>query len=106
MGVDPAFSDLVRCPIGHQEVIDAPPGIPCPGVAHVAPPGIFYFIRMQISVGIDEAAAQQLLKGFPLLIGEAGASPVCLGILQIYLACGHVQVAADDDRFSFCGWYI
>jgi hypothetical protein len=60
---------------------------------------------MQIAVCIHEAAAQQLLEGFALLVGESRVSPVGLGILQINLACGYIQIAANDNGFSFCGRY-
>ena len=31
------------------------------------------------------------------MVGEAGILPVGLGILQVYLLVGHIQVAAQDD---------
>ena len=103
--VNLAGFDLICRPVGNKEVINTPADVPFPGVSHVAPPGVFHLLRVQIAVCIHEAAAQQLLEGFALLVGKSRVSPVCLGILQINLACGHVQVAADNDRFSFCGRY-
>ncbi len=103
--VNLAGFDLVCRPVRNKEVINAPADIPFPGVSHVAPPGVFHLIRVQIAVCIHEAAAQQLLKGFALLVGESRVSAVRLGILQVDLACGHVQIATNDDRFSFCSRY-
>ena len=44
--------------------------------------------------GVGKAGGQQGGHLFPLLVAEAGVVPVGLGIFQVHLLMGHVQVAA------------
>ena len=38
--VDGGGGDLVRDPVGDQEIVDAPANVLFPGLEHVAPPGV------------------------------------------------------------------
>ena len=48
--------------------------------------------------GIGKAAGEQLGHLGPLLVGEARVHAVGLGVFQVDLLMGHVQVAAVDHR--------
>ena len=65
----------------------------------VAPPGVGTgAVGVQGAERVHKAAGEQLGHLGPLLVGEAGVHPVGLGVLQVDLLMGHVQVAAVDHR--------
>ena len=51
---------------------------------------------MQGPEGVGKARGQQGGHLLPLLVGEARVHPVGLGVFQVHLLVGHVQVAAVD----------
>ena len=91
--------DAGHQPLGDNEVVDAPSGVVLPGVEAVAPPRVGAgAVGVQGAERVHKAALQQLGHLAPFLIGEAGIHSVGLGILQVDLLMGHVQVAAVDHR--------
>ena len=87
---------LLAQSVGDDKIVDAPADVLLPGVEAVAPPGVFRRVGMLEAPGIGEAGGQQLGELAPLLVGEAGVAPVGLGVFQVDLLMGHVQVPAVD----------
>ena len=57
---------------------------------------------MQVAEGVHKAGVQVFGKALPFLVGEAGVAPVGLGIFQVDLLMGHVQVPTGDDGLGLC----
>ena len=95
--------DLVLSKIGNQKIINTPSGIILPCIAHIRPPGVFHFVRVQISEGINKPQIQKPCKPSTLLVGKPRIVAVSLRVLKVNVACRNVQVTANDDRFSFWG---
>ena len=75
--------DLVLYPVGHQEIVDAPPGVVLPGFEAAAPPGICPDkIGMQVAEAVGEAGVQQPGELFPFLVGKTRTAPVGPGFLE------------------------
>ena len=101
VGEDGGPGDAVPQPVGHQEIVDAPPGVVLPGVEAVAPPGIGpRSVRVQPAEGVGKPGGEQLGHLGALLVGEAGVAPVGLGVFQVDLLVGHIHVPADHHRLS------
>ena len=83
--------------IGDHEIVDTPAGILLAGLETVGPPGVFHLFRILIAEGICEATGQQVAELLTLLIGEAGIAAISLGVLDIYLLMGHIEVATEDN---------
>ena len=83
--------------LGAHEVVDAPAGILLTRLETVRPPRIGDLLGIQGAEGVDESAGQQVAEGLALFVGKAGIHPVALGVLQVYLLVGHIQVATKDD---------
>ena len=92
-GIDQAFAQT----IGNDEIVDAPAGILLAGLKTIRPPGILHLVGIFKAEGVGEAIGQQLAELGALLVGKARIMAVGLGILDIDLLVGHVQVAAEDD---------
>ena len=102
LGVDGGALQAVRQPVGDAEVVDAPPGILFPGFEPVGPPGVNAFrIGVEVPEGVGESGVQKIGEFAPLFVGESGVFPVGLGVFQIDLLMGDVQVPAEDHGLLF-----
>ena len=85
--------------IAHHEIVDAPPCVLLARLETVAPPRIRHLLRILPSERIRKATGQQVAELLALLVGKAGIHAVALGVLQVDLLVGHVQVATEDHGF-------
>ena len=98
LAVDGGLFDLGGQAVGDDEVVDAPPHVLLSGVEAVAPPGVGPFqIGIFGAEGVGEACPQQGRHLPPLFIRKAGVAAVGLGVLQVDLPVGNVQIAAKHD---------
>ena len=101
VGQDLRPDDPVPQPVGDEKIVDAPPRVVLPGVEAVGPPGVGPLpVRIEVPEGVCKPGGQQGGHFFPLLVGEAGVAPIGLGVFQVNLLVGHVQVAAVNDRLG------
>jgi len=85
---------------GEKKVIDAPADVAGAGAGHGAPPGVMSAFGLKFPEGIDEAGFEEGAKARAFLRRESVIAHIGLGIGQIKLGVGHVQVAAKDDRLG------
>ena len=97
VGMDLRIVKTLAQTVGDDKVIDAPAGILLTGLEAVGPPGIFHLIGIFEAEGVGKAAGQQMAELGALLVGKARIMAVGLGVLDIDLLMGHIQVAAKDD---------
>ena len=102
---DPGVSDALRLNAIYKKIINSPSGVALPCLEPVRPPGILLFVGVQMAVCVDETRIKELLELFPLLRRVPGAALIRFRILQIQRRRRDVEIAADDDRFSFCSRY-
>lgn len=87
-------------PLGHHGVIQPPPHVPGPGPSQVSPESkspTSFGVKMPKSV--DKPRIQQTGKTFSFLRGKTGIGFVGLGVAQVDLGVGHVEVPAEQDGF-------
>jgi len=83
----------------YDKVIQPPPYVSLPRIAHVAPPTVGILpVRIQAAEGIHKAAGQQPGHLGALLVGKAGAQTVGACVFDVDFLMGYVQVAAQDHR--------
>ena len=99
VGMDLRIVKTLAQTVGDDEVIDAPAGILLTGLEAVRPPGILHFIRIFLAEGVGKAVGQQMTELGALLVGKARIMTVGLGILDIDLLMGHIQVTTETDGF-------
>ena len=58
----------------------------------VAPPAVFYLIRVKDPEAVGKPGLQQLGHLGPLLVSEARAHPVGLRVLDVLFGVGDIQV--------------
>ena len=97
VGVYFGVLNMLQQTLGGDEVVDAPAGILLAGMEAVAPPGVGDLVGIERAEGVDESLGEELAEFLALLIGEAGIAAVGLGVLDVNLLMGHVEVAAVDD---------
>ena len=98
--VDFGIGQLLCEAFGDNKVVDAPAGVLFSGPEPVGPPGVDAFqIRVEMAEGVYKARFQHMGHFGTLLVGEACIFPVGLGILQINLFVGHIQISTVDDGF-------
>lgn len=79
-----------------QKVIEPPAHVLGAGVHHVGPEGVGVgLLRVQLAEAVHETRLQQLAEALPLLGREAGAFLVALGVFQIDLLVGDVEVSTE-----------
>ena len=96
-GVDKGVGHLRHQTIGDDEIVDAPTSILLTSLETVRPPRVLHAVGIKGTEGIGETAGQEVGEGLALLVGETGIAAVALGILQVNLLVGHIQVATEDD---------
>ena len=88
--------------IGGDKIIDPPPNIAGTGTPAVGPPGIGTGgVGMEVAKGIEKALGEEVGHTLALLIGKAGIFAVGLGVGQVDLLMGNIEVATINHRF-FC----
>ena len=97
IGVYPGVFDALKQTLGGDEVVDAPTCIPLAGTEAVTPPGIGDLFGIERAEGVDESFGKEFREFLPLLDGEAGVAEVGLGVLDVNLLMGHIEVTAVDD---------
>ena len=81
----------------YVDVIYAPALVVGAGVAAVGPPGVVAGLLVEHPEAVYEAGVQEVLEALALLVGEAGLALVGLGVGEVDLLVGNIQVAADRD---------
>ena len=93
--------DVLRQPLGNEEVVNPPPGVVLPGVEAVAPPAVCPgAVWVQAAEGVHKPGGKKLRHLLALLVGKAGIAPVGARVLQVDLLVGHVQVPAENHRLD------
>lgn len=83
---------------GQQEIIQPPAHVLGAGVHHVGPEGVGVgLLGVELAEAVNKTGRQQLAEAFALLWGEAGVLLVALGVLQVDLLVGYVEVAAQHQ---------
>ena len=83
LGQDAGGDDLVLYPVGHQEIVDAPPRVVLAGLEAVAPPAVGPGeVGVQVAEAVGEAGVQQPGELFPFLVGKTRTAPVGPGFLE------------------------
>ena len=90
--------DPVGDAAGDEEVVDAPARILLASMEAVAPPAVLHLVRVDDAEAVGKARRQKFGHLGPLLVGEARALPVGLGVFDVHFGVGHIQVTAEDDR--------
>ena len=91
---------LGQC-LGDPEIVDAPSDIPLAGTGAVRPPRVgFARVRVEMPEGIDESGLDEFGELAALLVAEPGIVAVLLRSGQVDLFVGHIQIAAEDERFT------
>src|SRR6185437_9509774 len=85
---------------GDDEIVDSPSDIALTRIRELTPPGVVPVALLEQAEGVDEARIEEVLKALALLVGEALAAAVGLGIGEIELGVRHIQVAAENDRLA------
>lgn len=81
---------------GQQEIIQPPAHVLGAGVHHVGPERVGVgLLRVELAEAVSKTSSQQLAEAFPLLWGEACVLLVALGVLQVNLLVGYVEVTAQ-----------
>ena len=99
VAVDLGIVETLTQTVGDDEVVDAPAHVLLTGLEAIRPPGVLHLLGVLIPERVRKAAGQQVAELLTLLIRKAGVHVVRLGILEVYLLVGHVQVATEDDGF-------
>jgi len=71
-----AVADTWEKSVRDHKIIDAPSRIVCPGVEHIAPPGILHGVGIKGAEGVGKARGQQLAELPSLLVRETGVLTV------------------------------
>lgn len=83
-----------------QKVIEPPAYVLLAGVHHVGPEGVGVgLLGVELAEAVGEAGFQQLAEALALFRGEACVLLVPLGVLQVDLLVGHVEVTAQHHGF-------
>src|SRR5882762_1609098 len=69
----------------------------------MAPPGVEAVALLKEAQGVDEAGVEEGLKAGAFLGSVAFFAFVGLGAGEVVWSVGHVEVAAEDDRFGEAG---
>lgn len=85
-----------------QKVINAPADVPCSRAGQRAPPGVMTAALFKFPKGVNETGFDERAEAGPFLDSETVIAHVGLGIGEIDLGMGDVEVAAKDDGlFAF-----
>src|SRR5574344_1224593 len=84
-GADPGAFERGAQGGGGDEVVDAPPDVAGAAVGHLAPPRVVAGAFFELAEGVDEAGVEQGGEVVALLVGEAGAAVVGLGVGDVEL---------------------
>jgi len=98
LGADPGPPERRAQALSRHEIVDPPPDVPGPAVAHLAPPGVVAGPLFKLAERVHEAAPEEPPEARPLLVREAGVAAVRPRVGEIDLLMGHVQVPAEDSR--------
>ena len=91
IGIDRCGGDFFGRAVGYKEIVNAPTRVLFTGLEHITPPGVAAgSIGIQPAEGIREACIQCFCEAFTLLVGEACAATVGLGVLQVNFLMSHV----------------
>ena len=85
----------------YEEIVDAPSGVRRTCAETVAPPGVFNFLRMQASEGIDKARLKKAVEEPSFFRQKARVLFIRLRILQIDRTVSDIDVSTDDDIAAF-----
>ena len=101
-GMDSRLADGGGEIIGGDKIIDPPANISGTCTPAVGPPGIGTgSVGMEVAKGIEKAFGEEVGHALALLIGKAGIFAVGLGVGQVDLLMGNIEVATINHRF-FC----
>lgn len=100
IGVDGGGFDFIFEWFGYQEIIDAPADIALAGVGEVAPPAVVAIALLKHPQRVGKAAGDEAIKPAAFLFGEALFAAIGLGVGQVVLGVGDIQVAAEDHRLG------
>ncbi len=106
-GTDIRLSKTRNERLGDEDVVDAPPHVPCAGPAEVAPPRVrCRGIRMEMPIGINESEIEEPIESRALLGSKSLFTDIRLRICEVDLFVCHVQIPTKHDRLGlFEGFY-
>src|SRR5258705_472065 len=79
--------------------IDPPADVPGARVGHGTPPGVMPPALLEFAESVDEAGFDEGAETGAFLDGEPVIANVGLGIGEVNLGVGHVEITAKYDRF-------
>ena len=98
-GADVGFLEARAEGLREEKVVDAPADVPGAGAGHGTPPAVMTAALFKFPEGVHETGVHEVGETGAFLDGETVVADVGLGVRQVEFAVGHVEVAAEDDRF-------